>query len=91
MAATASAVHCINMSVANLDHALAFPESFLGASARRRTTQAVASGAKLVCRDGPIGIDGGPDIGPRGAYVRIRDGAEVKLLQRPASIEESRP
>lgn len=148
--ATASAVHHVGVSVADLDQALAFWESFLGAPARWRTIldrpylgsivgipgvsikaafvdlpggvilelldyqtagkrtnpdatanpgnvhlclavedastawrHAVACGARPVNPDGPVSIDGGPNIGARGAYLRIHDGVTLELFQRP--------
>ena len=148
-AATASAVHHIGMSVASIDDALAFWESFLGIPARWRTTldrpylativgipgvaikaafvdlpggtilelldyqmpgkrpnpeatenpgnvhlclavedagaawkHAVACGARPVSPDGPVEIDGGPNIGARGSYLRVHDGITLELFQR---------
>ncbi len=148
--AAASAVHHIGISVANLDDALVFWESFLGVPARWRTTldrpylgvivglpgvsikaafvdlpggvilelldyqtpakranpettsnpgnvhlclavedaavawrHAVDCGARPVSPDGPIEIDGGPNVGARGAYLRIHDGVTLELFQRP--------
>lgn len=148
--ATASAVHHIGMSVADVDEALAFWESFLGIPARWRTIldrpylgaivgvpgvsikaafidlpggvilelldyqtpnrranpeatpnpgnvhlclavedavlawrHAVDCGARPVNPDGPIEIDGGPNVGARGAYLRIHDGVTLELFQRP--------
>jgi catechol 2,3-dioxygenase-like lactoylglutathione lyase family enzyme len=149
-AASASAVHHIGVSVASLDEALAFWESFLGVPARWRATldrpylgaivgipgicieaafidlpggvilelldyqtparranpdatpnpgnvhlclavedgpvawrHAVACGARPVFADGPIEIDDGPNVGARGAYLRIHDGVTLELFQPP--------
>jgi catechol 2,3-dioxygenase-like lactoylglutathione lyase family enzyme len=146
----ASEVHHIGVSVADLDAALAFWESFLGRKARWRTTldrpylarivgitgvaidaafvdlpggvilelldyrttdklanpaatqnpgnvhlcvavenadaawrRAVKCGAAPVSPEGPVDIDGGPNIGARGAYLRIHDGVTLELFQRP--------
>jgi catechol 2,3-dioxygenase-like lactoylglutathione lyase family enzyme len=148
--ATASAVHHVGMSVANLDEALAFWENFLGVKARVRTVlnrpylaeivgipgvsiqaafvdlpggvvlelldyetpdrkanpqttsnpgnvhlclavddidlawkRAVSSGARPVRPEGPRLIDGGPNVGARGAYLRVHDVITLELFQRP--------
>jgi catechol 2,3-dioxygenase-like lactoylglutathione lyase family enzyme len=44
---------------------------------------AVACGARPVCPDGPIEIDAGPNLGARGAYLRIHDGVTLELFQPP--------
>ncbi len=150
--ATAFAVHHVGMSVASIDDALAFWETFLGVSARWRTTldrpylakivgipdvsikaafvdlpggvilelldyqldkranpeatqnpgnlhlclavedagvawkHAVDCGARPVRREGPVEIDGGPNVGARVAYLRIHDGITLELFQRPPSV-----
>jgi catechol 2,3-dioxygenase-like lactoylglutathione lyase family enzyme len=148
--ATASAVHHVGMSVADLDEALAFWENFLGVKARWRTvldrpylgriigipgvsiqaafidlpggvvlelldyetsdrrvnpettsnpgnvhlclavddidlawTRAVGCGARPVRPEGPVDIDGGPNVGARGAYLRVHDVITLELFQRP--------
>jgi catechol 2,3-dioxygenase-like lactoylglutathione lyase family enzyme len=150
MAATASAIHHIGMSVASIDDALAFWEPFLGVPARWRKTldrpylgaivgipgisikaafidlpggavlelldyqkpskranpddtpnpgnvhlclavedasaawkHAVGCGARPVFQDGPVEIDGGPNVGARGAYLRVHDGITLELFQQP--------
>jgi glyoxylase I family protein len=150
LAASATAIHHIGMSVASIDDALGFWEPFLGVSARWRTTldrpylgailgipgvaikaafidlpggailelldyqtlgktanpdatpnpgnvhlclavedaatawrHAVACGAWPVCPDGPIEIDAGPNLGARGAYLRVHDGITLELFQPP--------
>jgi catechol 2,3-dioxygenase-like lactoylglutathione lyase family enzyme len=150
LAASASAVHHIGMSVASINDALAFWEPFLGVAARWRTTldrpylsrtlgipgvsikaafidlpggvilelldyqtadkransdatanpgnvhlclavedaasmwrHAVACGARPVSPDGPVDIDGGPNVGARNAYLRIHDGISLELFQPP--------
>jgi len=149
----ASAVHHIGVSVANLDQALAFWESFLGREARWRTTldrpylgqiigipgvrieaafvdlpggvilelldyqiadmrpnpsatsnpgnvhiclavddadaawrRGVDCGASPVRPEGPLEIDGGPNTGARGAYLRIHDGVTLELFQPPQHL-----
>ena len=149
-AATASAIHHIGVSVASLEAALAFWETFLGVPARWRTTldrpylsaivgipgvsikaafidlpggailelldyqtpgkqpnpeatpnpgnvhlclavadaatawkHAVGCGARPVFREGPVEIDHGPNVGARGAYLRIHDGGTLELFQPP--------
>ena len=47
---------------------------------------AVACGARPVSCEGPVDIDGGPNKGARGAYLRIHDGVTLELLQ-PAQPE----
>jgi catechol 2,3-dioxygenase-like lactoylglutathione lyase family enzyme len=44
---------------------------------------AVDCGAKPVRREGPVEIDGGPNVGARGAYLRIHDGITLELFQKP--------
>jgi catechol 2,3-dioxygenase-like lactoylglutathione lyase family enzyme len=46
-------------------------------------SHAVACGARPVFPDGPVAIDGGPNIGARGAYLRAHDGITLELFQRP--------
>jgi catechol 2,3-dioxygenase-like lactoylglutathione lyase family enzyme len=48
--------------------------------------RAVDCGAKPVRREGPVDIDGGPNIGARGAYLRIHDGITLELFQPPQRI-----
>jgi catechol 2,3-dioxygenase-like lactoylglutathione lyase family enzyme len=148
--ATATAVHHVGMTVADLDAALAFWEKFLGIKARWQTVldrpylgtivgipgvnikaafidlpggivlelldyqvadrkpnpdatqnpgnvhlclavddaptawkHAVACGARPVFAGGPVEIDGGPNKGARGSYLRIHDGISIELFQRP--------
>jgi catechol 2,3-dioxygenase-like lactoylglutathione lyase family enzyme len=151
--ATATAIHHIGMSVASLDDALKFWESFLGVPVRWRTTldrpylskivgipgvsikaafidlpggailelldyetpdrrpnsdatpnpgnihlclavedagvawkRAVDCGARPVSREGPVAIDGGPNVGAFGAYLRIHDGITLEVFQRPSRV-----
>lgn len=145
--ATATAIHHVGMSVADLDAALAFWEPFLGIPARWRTvldrpylgrhvgypgihikaafidlpggntlelldyqtekqsqsdatanpgsvhlclkvddadkawTHAVACGARPIVPEGPIDVDGGPNIGAKVAYLRVHDGITLELFQ----------
>jgi hypothetical protein len=44
----------------------------------------VTLGARPVRREGPIAIDGGPNVGARGVYLRVHDVITLELLQRPA-------
>jgi catechol 2,3-dioxygenase-like lactoylglutathione lyase family enzyme len=44
---------------------------------------AVACGAKPVFPGGPVEIDGGPNRGARGSYLRVHDGITLELFQRP--------
>jgi hypothetical protein len=36
-----------------------------------------------VFREGPVEIDHGPNVGARGAYLRIHDGVTLELFQPP--------
>ncbi|MDB5525737.1 MAG: Glyoxalase/bleomycin resistance protein/dioxygenase [Rhizobium sp.] len=150
MIATATAIHHVGMSVADIDNALAFWEGFLGVPARWRTVldrpylgkhvgypgvrikaafidlpggntlelldyqvdgkekqpeptanpgnvhlclsvgdaetawkHAVACGARPIAPDGPVEIDGGPNIGAKAAYLRIHDGITLEFFQPP--------
>ena len=47
---------------------------------------AVDCGAEPVRREGPVEIDGGPNVGARVAYLRIHDGITLELFQRPPSV-----
>lgn len=47
---------------------------------------AIDCGAKPVRREGPVEIDGGPNIGARVTYLRIHDGITLELFQRPPSV-----
>lgn len=154
MFATATDIHHVGMSVADIDSALAFWEGFLGVPARWRTVldrpylgrhvgypgirikaafvdlpggtilelldyqtdksalpaatanpgnvhlclnvedadtawkRAVACGAKPIVPDGPVDIDGGPNLGAKVAYLRIHDGITLELFQPPGSSAE---
>lgn len=46
---------------------------------------AVACGAKPIVPDGPVNIDGGPNLGAKAAYLRIHDGITLELFQPPGS------
>jgi catechol 2,3-dioxygenase-like lactoylglutathione lyase family enzyme len=48
-------------------------------------THAVDCGAKPVS-EGPIEVDGGPNVGARVAYLRIHDGITLELFQPPARV-----
>ena len=151
--ATASAIHHVGMSVADIDAALAFWEGFLGVPARWRTVldrpylgkhvgypgihikaafidlpggntlelldyqtdketqpdatanpgnvhlclkvedadtawqHALACGARPIAPDGPVDIDGGPNLGAKVSYLRIHDGITLELFQPPRRSE----
>ena len=44
---------------------------------------AVRCGARPISPDGPVPIDGGPNIGAKAAYLRIHDGITLELFQPP--------
>lgn len=44
---------------------------------------AVECGARPVRAEGPVAIDGGPNRGARGAYLRVHDGITIEIFQRP--------
>ncbi|MFI0842852.1 VOC family protein [Mesorhizobium sp. IMUNJ 23232] len=46
--------------------------------------RAVDAGARPLTPDGPVDIDGGPNVGARGAYLRIHDGITLEIFQPPA-------
>ena len=46
--------------------------------------RAVDAGARPLTPNGPVDIDGGPNIGARGAYLRIHDGITLEIFQPPA-------
>ena len=48
---------------------------------------AVGCGAVPVSPDGPVAIDGGPNIGAKAAYLRIHDGITIELFQPPPRRE----
>ena len=47
---------------------------------------AVDCGAEPVRREGPVEIDGGPNVGARVAYLRIHDGITLEPFQRPPNV-----
>jgi catechol 2,3-dioxygenase-like lactoylglutathione lyase family enzyme len=49
--------------------------------------RAVDCGARPLTPEGPVDIDGGPNKGARGAYLRIHDNITIELFQRPPSAE----
>ena len=51
--------------------------------ARAAWQQAVRCGARPISPDGPVAIDGGPNIGAQAAYLRIHDGITLELFQTP--------
>ena len=44
---------------------------------------AVRCGARAISPDGPVVIDGGPNIGAQAAYLQIHDGVTLELFQTP--------
>jgi catechol 2,3-dioxygenase-like lactoylglutathione lyase family enzyme len=69
--ATASAVHHVGMSVANIDDALAFWERFLGVPARWRTTLDQPYLGKIV---------GIPGVSINAAFIDLPGGVILELL-----------
>jgi catechol 2,3-dioxygenase-like lactoylglutathione lyase family enzyme len=53
------------------------------ADARAAWARAVEAGARPVSPEGPVAIDGGPNIGAQAAYLRIHDGITLELFQPP--------
>jgi catechol 2,3-dioxygenase-like lactoylglutathione lyase family enzyme len=45
--------------------------------------KAVGLGAHPLTSEGPVDIDGGPNKGARGAYLRIHDGITLEIFQPP--------
>ncbi len=41
------------------------------------------AGARPISPDGPVAVDGGPNIGAFAAYLRIHDGITLELFQPP--------
>src|SRR4051812_31983046 len=81
-AAIASAVHHIGMSVASLDEALAFWESFLGVSARWRTTLDRAYLGTHV---------GVPGVAIKAAFVDLPGGIILELLDYLVATKPTNP
>lgn len=54
--------------------------------ARLARKHAVDCGATPVSLEGPIEVDGGPNVGARVAYLRIHDGITLELFQPPARV-----
>jgi catechol 2,3-dioxygenase-like lactoylglutathione lyase family enzyme len=52
---------------------------------------AVACGARPVRRDGPVAIDGGPNLGARASYLRIHDGITLEFFQPAPRPQGSQP
>ena len=52
--------------------------------ARADWDHAVRCGARPITPEGPVHIDGGPNIGASAAYLRIHDGITLELFQPPA-------
>ena len=44
---------------------------------------AVACGARPIVPDGPVAVDGGPNLGAKVAYLRIHDGITLELFEPP--------
>jgi catechol 2,3-dioxygenase-like lactoylglutathione lyase family enzyme len=51
--------------------------------ARADWDNAVRCGARPISPDGPVAVDGGPNIGAQAAYLRIHDGITLELFQPP--------
>ena len=51
--------------------------------ARAQWERAVAAGARPISPEGPVDVDGGPNIGAKAAYLRVHDGITVELFQVP--------
>ena len=49
--------------------------------------QAVLAGARPVSADGPVALDGGPNLGAQTAYLRIHDGITLELFQPPPATQ----
>ena len=47
--------------------------------------KAVEHGARPLTPNGPVEIDGGPNKGARGAYLRIHDGITMEIFQPPGA------
>jgi catechol 2,3-dioxygenase-like lactoylglutathione lyase family enzyme len=45
--------------------------------------QAVGAGARPISADGPVDVEGGPNMGARSAYLRIHDGITLELFRPP--------
>jgi catechol 2,3-dioxygenase-like lactoylglutathione lyase family enzyme len=45
--------------------------------------RAVELGARPLVPDGPVDVDGGPNIGARASYLRIHDGISLEFFQPP--------
>ncbi len=43
--------------------------------------RAVALGARPIVADGPVAVDGGPNLGAKVAYLRVHDGITLELYQ----------
>lgn len=54
--------------------------------ARAAWERAVAAGARPISPDGPVAVDGGPNIGAHAAYLRIHDGITMELFQIPPQV-----
>jgi catechol 2,3-dioxygenase-like lactoylglutathione lyase family enzyme len=53
--------------------------------ARAAWDRAVAAGARPLVPQGPVEVDGGPNLGARVAYLRIHDDITLELFQPPQS------
>jgi catechol 2,3-dioxygenase-like lactoylglutathione lyase family enzyme len=80
--ATATAVHHIGMSVANLDEALAFWENFLGVKARWRTVLIRPYLGELV---------GIPSVSIEAAFVELPGGVVLELLDYQTAGRQANP
>ncbi len=80
--ATASAVHHVGMSVASIDDALAFWETFPGVNARWRTTLDRPYLGKIV---------GIPDVSIKGAFIDLPGGVILELLDYQTPDKRTNP
>jgi catechol 2,3-dioxygenase-like lactoylglutathione lyase family enzyme len=48
--------------------------------------RAVALGARPVVAEGPVAVDGGPNLGAKVAYLRVHDGITLELYQPARTI-----
>ena len=80
--ATASAVHHIGMSVANLDDAVKFWESFLGVPVRWRTT---------LDRPYLATITGIPGVSINAAFIDLPGGVILELLDYQSPNKSANP
>ena len=59
--------------------------------ANKAWRHAVACGARPICADGPVAIDGGPNLGARASYLRVHDGITLEFFQPAQRLKEAQP